>query len=172
MTKDWDAVQDEIRELSFVQKKSLEEVKELMERKHKFRASLVLPADTPSTVATLTRFRTRAYRMKLKEWGLMRHKPRRAGAAKHDGKETSTSPSQQDEEERSEEGSNAAIEPMSIDSTSEDTTPRASEACQPSSYKPQREALCDEHGRWRLAPEAELPEALPTFMGLLGQPRK
>jgi hypothetical protein len=39
MTKDWDAVQHEIRELSFTQKKPLEEVKELMERKHKFRAS-------------------------------------------------------------------------------------------------------------------------------------
>jgi hypothetical protein len=39
MTKDWDAVQDEIRGLSFNQKKSLEEVKELMERKYKFRAS-------------------------------------------------------------------------------------------------------------------------------------
>ena len=39
MTKDWDAVQDEIKELSFIQKKPLEEVKELMERKYKFRAS-------------------------------------------------------------------------------------------------------------------------------------
>ncbi|EUC45078.1 hypothetical protein COCMIDRAFT_96546 [Bipolaris oryzae ATCC 44560] len=58
MTKDWDLVQDEIKELSFSQKKTLEEVKEMMERKHRFRAS------------------TRAYRMKLKEWGFMRHKPR------------------------------------------------------------------------------------------------
>jgi hypothetical protein len=39
MTKNWDAVQDEIRELSFNQKKSLEDVKDLMERKYKFRAS-------------------------------------------------------------------------------------------------------------------------------------
>lgn len=39
MTKDWELVQDEIKELSFVQKKPLDEVKELMERKHKFRAS-------------------------------------------------------------------------------------------------------------------------------------
>jgi hypothetical protein len=39
MTKDWDAIQDEIRELSFNQKVPLEEVKALMERKHKFRAS-------------------------------------------------------------------------------------------------------------------------------------
>lgn len=41
MTKDWEAVQDEIRELSFAQKKPLEEVKELMEQKYKFRASYV-----------------------------------------------------------------------------------------------------------------------------------
>ncbi|RMZ68000.1 high affinity nitrate transporter [Pyrenophora seminiperda CCB06] len=59
MTKDWDLVQDEIKDLSFNQKMSLKGVKELMERKHKFRAS------------------TRAYRIKLKEWGLMRHSPRR-----------------------------------------------------------------------------------------------
>jgi hypothetical protein len=39
MTKDWSSVQDEIRELSFNQKKPLEDVKELMERKYKFRAS-------------------------------------------------------------------------------------------------------------------------------------
>jgi hypothetical protein len=39
MTKDWESVQDEIKDLSFTQKKPLEEVKELMERKYKFRAS-------------------------------------------------------------------------------------------------------------------------------------
>jgi len=39
MTKNWDVVQDEIKELSFIQKKPLEEVKELMERKYKFIAS-------------------------------------------------------------------------------------------------------------------------------------
>jgi hypothetical protein len=39
MTKDWDAVQHEIKELSFGQRKPLEEVKELMERKYEFRAS-------------------------------------------------------------------------------------------------------------------------------------
>ncbi|EMD63908.1 hypothetical protein COCSADRAFT_358501 [Bipolaris sorokiniana ND90Pr] len=63
MTKDWDLVQDEVKELSFSQKKTLEEVKEMMERKYRFCAS------------------TRAYRMKLKEWGLMRHKPR--GTVQH-----------------------------------------------------------------------------------------
>lgn len=39
MTKDWDIVREEITELSFNQKKSLEEVKDLMERKYKFTAS-------------------------------------------------------------------------------------------------------------------------------------
>lgn len=47
MTKDWDAVQDEIRELSFNKKRPLEEVKELMERKYKFRASSVQSASRP-----------------------------------------------------------------------------------------------------------------------------
>lgn len=56
MTKDWDAVQRHIRELSVNQKKSLADVKSIMESKHSFRAS------------------TRAYRLKLKEWGYMRHK--------------------------------------------------------------------------------------------------
>ncbi|USP77906.1 hypothetical protein yc1106_05180 [Curvularia clavata] len=69
MTKDWDLFQDEIKELSFSQKKTLEEVKELMAKKHRFRAS------------------TRAYRMKLKEWGLMRHRPRgSAGDRRERGK--------------------------------------------------------------------------------------
>lgn len=42
MTKDWTSVQDEIKELSFNQKKPLEEVKELMERKYRFTASYAL----------------------------------------------------------------------------------------------------------------------------------
>ncbi|KAF2201798.1 ankyrin [Delitschia confertaspora ATCC 74209] len=59
MTKDWDSVQGIIHELSVVQKKSLEEVKSIMESTYRFKAS------------------TRAYRMKLKEWGYMRHKARK-----------------------------------------------------------------------------------------------
>ena len=39
MTKDWEAVRPEIRELSVGQKKSLQEVKEIMEKRHQFRAS-------------------------------------------------------------------------------------------------------------------------------------
>ncbi|KAF2448121.1 ankyrin [Karstenula rhodostoma CBS 690.94] len=52
MTKDWDAVKGEIEDLSWVQKKRLDEVRKIMESEHGFKAS------------------TRAYRMKLSEWGL------------------------------------------------------------------------------------------------------
>ncbi|KAF2015552.1 ankyrin [Aaosphaeria arxii CBS 175.79] len=62
MTKDWNSVRATIKELSVDQKKSLEDVKAIMEKKHKFRAS------------------TRAYRMKLKEWKFTRYK-RRGGRA-------------------------------------------------------------------------------------------
>ncbi|KAF2187311.1 ankyrin [Zopfia rhizophila CBS 207.26] len=62
MTKDWDSVQIRIKKLSVDQKKCLEEVKAIMESKYRFRAS------------------TRAYRMKLKEWGYTRHNPRKATA--------------------------------------------------------------------------------------------
>ncbi|CAI6337655.1 unnamed protein product [Periconia digitata] len=55
MTKDWESVRAEIQDLSFVRKKRLEEVKYIMEVKHSFKAS------------------TRAYRMKLAEWGMTRH---------------------------------------------------------------------------------------------------
>lgn len=39
MTKDWDSVRERIRDLSVNQKKSLEEVKAIMESEHRFRAS-------------------------------------------------------------------------------------------------------------------------------------
>ncbi|KAL1605073.1 hypothetical protein SLS60_004616 [Paraconiothyrium brasiliense] len=68
MTKDWDAVKGgkarrpEIEDLSWVQKKRLDEVRKIMESKHGFKAS------------------TRAYRMKLSEWGLTtRASTRRSG---------------------------------------------------------------------------------------------
>ena len=96
MTKDWNAVQDEIKELSFVRKKSLEEVKAHMERKHNFRAS------------------TRAYRMKLKEWNLMRHRRRTTHSSiEHTGSDD--------------------------DDSSKTVTPVADAAsCEPAAYIPQR----------------------------------
>jgi hypothetical protein len=39
MTKDWDSVRERIRDLSVNQKRSLEEVKAMMESEHRFRAS-------------------------------------------------------------------------------------------------------------------------------------
>ncbi|KAF2821445.1 ankyrin [Ophiobolus disseminans] len=125
MTKDWEAVQDEIRELSFNQKKCLEDVKELMERKYKFRAS------------------TRAYRMKLKEWGFMRHKPRRTAAERNASRESSHI-APVDNGDREERDSSATIEP----------TPAV---------------VHEKQGGWKIVPESELAEAEPTFMGLLHQ---
>jgi hypothetical protein len=75
MTKDWDSVRSTIRQLSVNQKHSLEDVKSIMESKHNFRAS------------------TRAYRMKLKEWGYLRHRPRK-------GARTSTEEYADEHEER------------------------------------------------------------------------
>ncbi|KAF1829187.1 ankyrin [Decorospora gaudefroyi] len=135
MTKDWDSVQEEIKQLSFSQKKPLGEVKELMERKYKFRAS------------------TRAYRMKLKEWGLMRHKPRRTTEDRSDdARETS---------ECSAGGNNlhgsnpsTTAEPMSVESTSGEH--------------------CTETDRWQVLADSSTliageSIAEPTFMGLLSQ---
>jgi hypothetical protein len=60
MTKNWDAVRGYIEEYSVTQKMSLEDVMAMMQRKHSFKAS------------------TRAYRLKYKEWGFLRHKPHRS----------------------------------------------------------------------------------------------
>jgi hypothetical protein len=62
MTKDWNAVEDVIKDLSWTQKKQLNEVRKIMERDHGFKAS------------------TRAFRMKLAEWGLTRKTPRKRAA--------------------------------------------------------------------------------------------
>ncbi|KAF3041033.1 hypothetical protein E8E11_004224 [Didymella keratinophila] len=118
MTKDWDAVQDEIKELSFIQKKPLEEVKELMERK------------------------TRAYRMKLKEWGLMRHKGRRA----RPGHTRGTSSARDDEQTGT---PSAPAEPMVIDSGSLEHRTKT--------------------GGWQVVSSNELTDAEPTFMSMLSQ---
>ncbi|KAF3008432.1 hypothetical protein E8E13_002701 [Curvularia kusanoi] len=121
MTKDWDSVQDEIKELSFNQKRSLEDVKELMERKHKFRAS------------------TRAYRMKLKEWGLMRHQRRKARPQtdRTDSIEREVSNGQS-------ENSPGSAEPMSVDSGSLDHRTRI--------------------GGWQITPNLQPSVEVPSWM--------
>ncbi|KAF1847625.1 ankyrin [Cucurbitaria berberidis CBS 394.84] len=130
MTKDWNAVQEEIKELSFNQKKSLEEVKELMERKYKFRAS------------------TRAYRMKLKEWGFMRHKPRKITKDSNEVRERSRSSHGESDVPNRE--SSATVDPTSID-----TIPST---------------VCEKPQRWQIVENADT-DAEPTFMSLLGRAR-
>ncbi|KAL6705429.1 hypothetical protein ACN47E_006694 [Coniothyrium glycines] len=142
MTKDWDAVQDEIRDLSFAQKKPLEEVKELMEKKHKFYAS------------------TRAYRMKLKEWGLMRHRPRKS--VKGIRVARSRRHSEEGDDEGNDEGndnrdSSATLEPVSVD-------PAPSQEEAPTSLYQTKQV------DWHIVPEAD-GTAEPTLMGLLSGPR-
>ncbi|KAH7355481.1 hypothetical protein BKA66DRAFT_475470 [Pyrenochaeta sp. MPI-SDFR-AT-0127] len=127
MTKDWDVVQEEIKELSFNQKKPLDEVRALMERKYKFRAS------------------TRAYRMKLKEWGLMRHKARKARKDRTEAMEEVQPSCEEGVQNRD---SSATVEPMSIEATPV--------------------ADCDTLGGWQVVANADA-EAEPTFLGLLGR---
>ncbi|KAJ4986694.1 hypothetical protein SVAN01_07753 [Stagonosporopsis vannaccii] len=126
MTKDWDVVQDEIKELSFNQKKPLEEVKELMERKHNFRAS------------------TRAYRMKLKEWGLMRHKSRKPRLGRS---HTDRSGDRRDDDES--RAASVTVDPMSVDTETleHQTSP----------------------GAWQAVGSGEMANAQPTFMDILKQ---
>ncbi|KAF1354320.1 ankyrin [Lizonia empirigonia] len=126
MTKDWDAFQDEIKELSFNQRKPLEEVKELMENKYKFRAS------------------TRAYRMKLKEWGLMRQKYRRP---RPDQSRANSSGREKDDDEH--RASSATAGPMSIE---------------PESLEQRTKSGC-----WQVVSSSKLATAEPTLMGLLSQ---
>ncbi|KAH8702907.1 ankyrin repeat-containing domain protein [Phaeosphaeriaceae sp. PMI808] len=127
MTKDWESFQDEIRELSFTKKKSLEEVKEVMERKYKFRAS------------------TRAYRMKLKEWGLMRHKPRKALMSRNGSRATSEATFEADESNRRD--LSETIEPTYVQHTSP--------------------MMLEKSGNWQVVSDVEPVEAEPAFMGLL-----
>lgn len=137
-------MQDEIRELSFNQKKSLEDVKELMERKYKFRAS------------------TRAYRMKLKEWGLMRHKPRKSTAKRKEDNETDGA--QLQDEEQSERASSATVEPMVMDlSSAKPSLPETAIS------EPATSDHCTKRGGWQLVPGTDLTNAEPIFMGLLHQ---
>jgi hypothetical protein len=91
--------------------------------------------------------------MKLKEWGLMRHKPRRTMKDRPEVRSTSRrSPEENDASEQS----SVTPEPVSIDASSQEH--------------------CTKIGGWQLV--ADLPTmvagdtvAEPTFMGLLNQPQ-
>lgn len=78
--------------------------------------------------------------MKLKEWGLMRHRSRRAPRATNSGRE------QDDDEPRA---SSATVEPMSVE---------------PESLEHRTKT-----GGWQIVNSSELATAEPTFMGLLSQ---
>ncbi|KAL5417366.1 hypothetical protein PMIN06_010329 [Paraphaeosphaeria minitans] len=91
MTKDWDAVKGEIENLSWVQKKRLDEVRKIMETKHRFKAS------------------TRAYRMKLSEWGLTTRATNRQPAKDPKGKKRKRI--QEDEEDDGSDSDSTVAEP-------------------------------------------------------------
>jgi hypothetical protein len=102
----------------------------------------------------LTSASTRAYRMKLKEWGFMRHKPRRESGKFPNRDENDLSVSQRgDEEDRSERDSSTTVEPMSIDL--------------PSIEPLLVESSLRKSTRWQILPDAELAHAEPSFMGML-----
>jgi len=130
MTKDWDSVEAEIRELYAKSngKITLGEIEKLMARK-KFRAS------------------TRAYRMKLKEWGLLKQKSRREQRDRSSSEtvEPSTIP-----------------EPMSLDV---DDGPSPEEEVVLA--EPTLSDHCTERGGWQVVEDLTITE--PTFMGLLHQ---
>jgi hypothetical protein len=84
--------------------------------------------------------------MKLKEWGFMRHKPRRTGATREGGRDSRQSSEDTEQDERE---SSATVEAMTID--------------------PTPTALCEKRGGWQVVPEPDLVEAEPTFMGMLHQ---
>jgi hypothetical protein len=137
MTKDWDSVEVEIRELYSKSngKITLGEIEKLMIRKN-FRAS------------------TRAYRMKLKEWGLQKHKARRISAKHIDGAdEGSAQPEDAEERDRS-----ATVEPMEVD-LDDNMTPRAEP------MEPTLAEHCTKRGGWQVV--EDYTSAEPTFMGLL-----
>ncbi|KAL1655788.1 hypothetical protein SLS61_001812 [Didymella pomorum] len=85
---------------------------------------------------------TRAYRMKLKEWGLMRHKGRRA----RPGHTRATSSARDDEQTST---ASAPADPMVIDANSLEHRTKT--------------------GGWQVVSKDELTNAEPTFMGMLSQ---
>jgi hypothetical protein len=80
--------------------------------------------------------------MKLKEWGFMRHKPRKTAAERSISREASR------EDERDERDSSATVGPEAPVESEPPTAPQSLD-------------------RWQLLPDAEMAQAEPTFMGLL-----
>ncbi|KAF2126269.1 ankyrin [Dothidotthia symphoricarpi CBS 119687] len=126
MTKDWDIVQAEIKELSFNQKKPLEEVKELMENKYNFKAS------------------TRAYRMKLKEWGLRRHRHSKIASNRSETRRHCLSGSKENEQRERESISMFEFMPMETMFTAPATERTHTATTSASNLEPVSESLLEQ----------------------------
>jgi hypothetical protein len=97
--------------------------------------------------------------MKLKEWGLMRHKPRKT-SAKRDGENVqSATPPQRDEDEQGERDSSAAVESMEVDLDSVQPALEVTFPVDSSTSEP-----CAKPGGWQVVSD---PNAEPSFMGML-----
>jgi hypothetical protein len=92
---------------------------------------------------------TRAYRMKLKDWGFMRHKPRKHAASRD--KDEKPDESQVEEEAMQDRHSSATVQPMSAEPMSADPS------------------QAEQQSGWRIVSDVESVEAEPTFMGMLHQ---
>jgi hypothetical protein len=94
--------------------------------------------------------------MKLKEWGFMRHKPR-----KTKNRKTTTEGSQlsSDNEDAHDRELSATVEPMSVDDVASSPVREVSLEWQ------------EKQGGFHVVPDADAT-AEPTFMGLLSRPRE
>jgi hypothetical protein len=97
--------------------------------------------------------------MKLKEWGLMRHKPRKTSAKRNGEKVQSATPPLQDEDEQGERDSSAAVESMEVDLDS--VQPTLEENFPVDAGTSER---CAKSVGWQVVSD---PTAEPSFMGLL-----
>jgi hypothetical protein len=100
--------------------------------------------------------------MKLKEWGLMRHKPRKKITKLSNDKDRSATPSQREDEEQSERDSSATVEPMLMDLPPVQT---ALDVTLPLDSRTTEH--CTKQGRWQIVADTDLPNAEPSFMGML-----
>lgn len=87
--------------------------------------------------------------MKLKEWGLMRHKAKRA--TKDRGEAREGSQSGREESDQRDQDPGATVEPMSVENNNS--------------------ATCEKNRVWEAVDNADT-DAEPTFMGLLTRPRE
>jgi hypothetical protein len=106
----------------------------------------------------LTIARTRSYRMKLKEWGFIRHKPRRSTIRRGNSKEARYSSS--DEDEYDNRDMSGTVEPMPVESIPDEPMSVERAELTPPEVSHKR-------GGWKVVAEADLAVAEPTFMGLL-----